>query len=452
MTEQKRILDYALWTVYALIFTVSVNYSVILVFKKRWLLFALSVASFVILNIIPGLFGSYRKRVKAVACRHAFACLYMFLVSVCLSVPCQIFAAAVVIKSQGFAVWIVGALICVFALSLLFWNGIIFAYVFGGQLGLSLRIWGIICGFIPVANLVLLILIMSNLRSDERFEDEKERINRERKEKQICKTKYPVLLVHGVFFRDMKLFNYWGRIPSELERNGADVKYGMHTSALSVAHSGKELAARIKQIVDRTECEKVNVIAHSKGGLDIKYAIAFCGISDLVASVITINSPHKGCAFADHLLTKVPTKTQKKIADTYNGSVKKLWLEDADFMAAVKDLTAESRKNAEEELKGSDRFEGIYCRSIGSVLGKASGGKFPLNFTYRLAGHFEGANDGLVSESSFGWGENCMILRPKGKRGISHVDMIDLNRENLPGFDVREFYVQLVSDLKNRGL
>ena len=30
--------------------------------------------------------------------------------------------------------------------------------------------------------------------------------------------------------------------------------------------------------------------------------------------------------------------------------------------------------------------------------------------------------------------------------------MIDLNRENIEGFDVREFYVDLVYDLKKRGL
>ena len=40
----------------------------------------------------------------------------------------------------------------------------------------------------------------------------------------------------------------------------------------------------------------------------------------------------------------------------------------------------------------------------------------------------------------------------QGKRGISHGDMIDLNRENFEGFDVREFYVELVADLKKRGL
>ncbi|MGN0374887.1 MAG: hypothetical protein ACI4EN_05245 [Butyrivibrio sp.] len=44
-----------------------------------------------------------------------------------------------------------------------------------------------------------------------------------------------------------------------------------------------------------------------------------------------------------------------------------------------------------------------------------------------------------------------MFLSTNGKRGISHGDMIDLNRENIPGFDVREWYVQLVADLKNRG-
>ena len=69
-----------------------------------------------------------------------------------------------------------------------------------------------------------------------------------------------------------------------------------------------------------------------------------------------------------------------------------------------------------------------------------------------LVRHFDGPNDGLVAEASFRWGEAYTFLTVKGKRGISHGDMIDLNRENIPDFDVREFYVQLVRDLKVRGL
>lgn len=38
-----------------------------------------------------------------------------------------------------------------------------------------------------------------------------------------------------------------------------------------------------------------------------------------------------------------------------------------------------------------------------------------------------------------------------GQRGISHGDMIDLNRENIEEFDVREYYVNHVSDLRNKG-
>ena len=49
------------------------------------------------------------------------------------------------------------------------------------------------------------------------------------------------------------------------------------------------------------------------------------------------------------------------------------------------------------------------------------------------------------------WGDNFRLVSVKGRRGVTHADMIDLNRENIPGFDVREFYVGVVSDLKNRG-
>ena len=77
--------------------------------------------------------------------------------------------------------------------------------------------------------------------------------------------------------------------------------------------------------------------------------------------------------------------------------------------------------------------------------------RFPLNLTYRFVNRFDGANDGLVGEKSFPWGEKFTFLTVTGKRGISHGDVIDLNRENFDDFDVREFFVQLVADLKPRG-
>jgi triacylglycerol lipase len=330
-----------------------------------------------------------------------------------------------------------------------FWNGIICVYLNSTQLGLKWRAIGIICGMIPIANLIALFFILRTTTNEYLFETEKAKINKQRTNEKICAVKYPILLVHGVFFRDFKFFNYWGRIPKELETNGAKIFYGNHSSAASIADSATELKERITEILNETGADKVNIIAHSKGGLDCRYAISKLGIGDCVASLTTINTPHRGCLFADYLLTKIPIDIKNKIADTYNSTLKKLGETNPDFLAAVNDLTDSHCNQLNAEMPTP---EGVYCQSVGSVLTKATHGKFPLNFSYHLVKFFDGENDGLVSEGSFEWGDKYTLLKPLGDRGISHGDMIDLNRENISGFDVREFYVSLVNDLKNRGL
>ena len=168
-----------------------------------------------------------------------------------------------------------------------------------------------------------------------------------------------------------------------------------------------------------------------------------------VASLTTINTPHRGCEFADYLLKEIPKEGQQKIANTYNAMAEKLGDHDPDFLAAVYDLTSENCGKRNEEVHDEP---GVYYQSVGSVLPKASTGQFPLNFTYRLVKYFDGENDGLVGDRSFKWGSSFQMLRNNNpKRGISHGDVIDLNRENIKGFDVREFYVQLVSGLREMG-
>jgi triacylglycerol lipase len=308
-------------------------------------------------------------------------------------------------------------------------------------------VYGIIFGNVPIANLIMLRKIVKIVFSEVRTETEKELLNEKRKAENLCQTKYPILLVHGVFFRDSKYFNYWGRVPDELIKNGAVIYYGNHQSALSVDESAEELASRIREIIFETGAEKLNVIAHSKGGLDCRKAISNCDIGKYVASLTTINTPHRGCQFADYLLNKASPNVKNKIANTYNTALKKFGDVNPDFLAAVGDLQASRAFQDNEEL-----FSGIYCQSIGSTVKKARGGKFPLNFSYYLVNHFDGENDGLVSEKSFCWGEKYTLLRPKGEEGISHGDMIDLSRLNIEGFDVREFYVELINQLKQKGL
>lgn len=344
--------------------------------------------------------------------------------------------------------WIIRLILVIVLESIIFWIGIITVYLTSEQLGIRYRVLGIVFGPVPVANLIMLHIIIKTVDAEIKIVKMRDKRNAQRHYDKICKTKYPILMVHGVFFRDFEHLNYWGRIPKELILNGAAIYYGNHNSAAAVKNSAEELANRIHQIVDETGCEKLNVIAHSKGGLDMRAAIALTDIAPYIASLTTINTPHRGCQFADYLLNKIPAKQQHLVEKAYNAGAAKLGDVNPDFLSAVYDLTYDSCAKFNEEIKDN---ENIYYQSVGSKLNKPASGRFPLNFTYPLVKYFDGPNDGLVGEESFKWGENYQFLTIKGKRGISHGDMIDLNRENIPGFDVREFYVQLVYDLKNRG-
>lgn len=409
-------------------------------------LFAI-VPIFILINIFAGVIIAKTESRKLKICCHGSVLLIAFYISVISSVVYHIFLGIETIPDD-YMTFIWSAVLCIGVNFVIFWNGIICVYLTSRQLGVKLRIIGAVCGMIPVANLVALFFIIKATTGECFFEIKKEHINKNRKNDMICATKYPILLVHGVFFRDTKYFNYWGRIPKELELNGAEIFYGNHSSAASIADSAKELKGRILEILAETGAQKVNIIAHSKGGLDCRYAISKLGMGEFVASLTTINTPHRGCLFADYLLTKVSVGVKVDVAKTYNSALKKLGDENPDFLEAVCDLTEEKCKPLDEEMGVPS---GVYCQSIGSVLKGPSGGTFPLNFSYYLVKHFSGENDGLVSETSFSWGEEYNLLRPAKKRGISHGDMIDLNRRNIKGFDVREFYVDLVKNLKNKG-
>ena len=152
-------------------------------------------------------------------------------------------------------------------------------------------------------------------------------------------------------------------------------------------------------------------------------------------------------------MNKAPEKLKNTVAAAYNKGAKALGDTNPDFISAVTDLTKDgvARLNAEMAPMQS-QFNGIYTQSFGSKLNHATSGKFPLNMSYHFVKHFDGFNDGLVGEESFQWGSEYHFLTNKGLRGISHADMIDLNRENIDGFDIREFYIGVVSGLRERGL
>jgi triacylglycerol lipase len=364
-----------------------------------------------------------------------------FLITLCIQVPLQL----LLLLFTNYVILSVPVICSIVIALLLFWVGIILVYVTSIQLGIRWRIIGILCGWLFPINIYILIRMKTICEQEIRME--LEQTAKIEVHNQRCKTKYPILLVHGIFFRDTKYLNYWGRIPKYLIENGATIFYGNQESARTVEDAANELAKRIQEITKEYHVDKVNIIAHSKGGLDSRYAISNLGIASNVASLTTINTPHHGCIFANYLLQKAPLGLLKRVTKTYNTIFTKLGDTNPDFMHAIKDLTDARCKELNTLMKDQPN---IYYHSITSYTAKATNGRFPLNITYPIVKHFDGKNDGLVAVDSANYWDDFTIIDPPKKRGITHADMIDLNRENIDGFDVREFYASLIEDLKRR--
>ena len=325
--------------------------------------------------------------------------------------------------------------------------GVVKAAVSSKQIKISDHILMLMLWWFPVVNIFLIRKFYKVSRREFIVESGRIELENARAENEICKTRYPILMVHGIFFRDWQLMNYWGRVPASLIRNGASVYYGHQQSAQSVADSAEELKDTILKIINETGAEKVNIIAHSKGGLDSRYAISCLGMDKYVATLTTINTPHKGCDMVDYLLKKLPDSVVKFIEKKYNSVFTRLGDTKPDFMAGIHDLSAERAKSYDDEMPDSPD---VSYRSSMSVMKSAGSAGIPLNIGYMLIKKLNGANDGLVWEESAKHGDFELISN-KYKRGISHGDVIDLFRENIEGYDVREYYVSLVKNLKNQG-
>ncbi|NFF67435.1 triacylglycerol lipase [Clostridium sporogenes] len=304
-------------------------------------------------------------------------------------------------------------------------------------------LWGL---FIPIVN-IFIILYACRLAKDE-YEHECYRANIEkiRVDSDICKTKYPFVLIHGVGFRDLKYINYWGRIPKELIKQGATIYYGNQEAFATVEYNAHDIKDRILNIIEETGCEKVNIIAHSKGGLDARYMISKLDMGKYVASITMMSSPHRGVKFVD-IACHLPDVIYKWIAKIFDKYFKFLGDKNPDFYTATRQFSTYHSKNFNEEVKD---VEGVYYQSYATVMSNLFS-DYILTIPYMFVKLTEGNNDGLVSVNSAKWGEFKGTLKNKYFRGISHGDIIDLRRDDYKQFDVIEKYVEIVSELKNKG-
>jgi triacylglycerol esterase/lipase EstA (alpha/beta hydrolase family) len=105
----------------------------------------------------------------------------------------------------------------------------------------------------------------------------------------------PVVLIHGWGLNRASL----AMLAARLRRDGRDAYTINYPSMLADSDSkAQAVAERLRRIVAESGADRVDVVAHSLGGVLTRAAVRWHGADAIVANVVTLGSPHRGTALA----------------------------------------------------------------------------------------------------------------------------------------------------------
>jgi triacylglycerol lipase len=238
--------------------------------------------------------------------------------------------------------------------------------------------------------------------------------------------KYPVVLAHGLLGFDKIAFagkdhSYFRGLSGKLAGYGVEVHRPVVSSSAAIAVRAEELTRLVRMI----PAKKVNVIAHSMGGLDARYAIARLGLSDRVASLTTIGTPHRGTPVADlGLKLSDMLKIQALVGRVID-------------LAAFHDLTTARMMQFNHDVE--DQRDVAYASVVARVDRLRA---HPLLWPTHLYLSERGQeSDGLVPAESQKWGDVMKLI------DADHWAQIGWGSS----FDALSFYDELLKELRGRG-
>jgi triacylglycerol lipase len=243
-------------------------------------------------------------------------------------------------------------------------------------------------------------------------------------------TKYPIVLAHGYLgFASLGLGvarrDYFVGVRNRLEALG----YTVHLPRLSPAASISVRAAQLARHVQALKAERVNIIAHSMGGLDARYAITHLGLHARVASLTTIGTPHRGTPIADTSAMFIGQWTNfRRALDRAGANVDGLY-----------DLT--TLRMQEFNRLVTDAAGVVYSSVVGAIT-PGTGINPILLPAYSFLKRTAGPNDGIVPVESQKWGDVV------GEIEADHWEQIGWSRT----FDACRFYAVLAEHLAEWGL
>jgi triacylglycerol lipase len=290
-------------------------------------------------------------------------------------------------------------------------------------------------------------------------------------------TTYPIVLVHGFLASAKGMSSFRPEITAGLQDDGHRVFKVAVNPLGTVATRAVALRAQVLAILKQTGASKVNIIAHSMGGLDARYLISMLHEGHHVASLTTLGTPHRGTTLADAVLSTQGTWASDRAFDALSGLAEQLWhsKEVPEVKAAVADLTVDAAKTFNAAVKDD---AGVYYQSWAGVSSSlfwqgnandasacvandgrsllwARAGTFdvlaaPLMATNLFVAPKGEPSDGATTVASAKWGNF------RGCVPADHLDLIGPSlgrgtRDRGTGFDFSIFARKVAFDLQKRG-
>jgi triacylglycerol lipase len=202
----------------------------------------------------------------------------------------------------------------------------------------------------------------------------------------------PVVLAHGLFGFDRigvpgAKLHYFNGIVRHLETLGCDA----HAVRVPAMGSVPARAAALVKAVESLPHDRVDIIAHSLGGLDARYALARLGLARRVRALVTIGTPHRGTPLAD-LAVGGPLDWARRMVRTVGLPID-----------ALEWLSSEALERFNREVPD---VRGVrYACVVGGMRHKETPVALALIPAHAYLRRCAGANDGLVPIASQYWGE-----------------------------------------------
>jgi triacylglycerol lipase len=203
----------------------------------------------------------------------------------------------------------------------------------------------------------------------------------------------PVVLVHGLFGFDAvgvpgAKLHYFRGIVDHLASLGCHAHAVRLPRAASVPERAQILADKILELGHA----RVDIIAHSLGGLDARYALAKLGLHAHVRSLVTIGTPHRGSPIADLASTEGPLALARKAIATIGIP-----------LTAVDWLTAAALERFNRDVLDVPTVR--YACVVGGIREPSTPIALAIAPVHAYLRRVAGPNDGVVPMTSQYWGE-----------------------------------------------